>query len=189
MALINAPRRTAKFDVISAWEALLATTGPKDVLNNRRLLEAREEINLEVERCTHVPPKFSKDGRIAVLKINSAAQVHPVIATRWASHLSSKALEIVMVANYGYLPGMVNFSCRIARTARSRDPPVNIIASLKEAAALSTTDLVARMGSSFARGHKKARSGARQRDEESKGHRFTTKEQFNGLVGENIMQR
>jgi hypothetical protein len=76
-----------------------------------------------------------------------------------AGHLKSKALEIVMVANYGYLPGKVNFSCRIARCARDRDPPVNIIESLKAVAGLGTTDLVQRLGSSFARGHKEASGG------------------------------
>ena len=143
---------------------------------NTRLLNARAEINEEVERQTHTPPKFSKDGKIAVLRINSAAQVHGPIATRWVSvtllftqhqlthnfqagHLNSKALEIVMVANSGYRPGYVNFSCRIARCARSREPPVNIIASLKAAADLDTGDLIERMGESFARGHKEASGG------------------------------
>ena len=69
--------------MISAWNALLETKDPKEIMNNRRLAEARQEINLEVEKQTHTPPKFSKDGKIAVLKINSQAQVHPVIATRW----------------------------------------------------------------------------------------------------------
>ena len=64
-----------------------------------------------------------------------------------------------MVANSGYLPGMINFSCRIARCARSRDPPVNIIASLKAAADLSENDLATRLGESFARGHKEASGG------------------------------
>lgn len=149
-------------------------------MNDKRLAEARLEINAEVEKHTHAAPKFSKDGKIAVLKINSQAQVHPVIATRWvytfspphsfsqrdgtltsrqAGHLKSKALEIVMVANYGYLPGKVNFSCRIARCARGNDPPVNIIATLKEVANLDTTDLVARLGENFARGHKEASGG------------------------------
>lgn len=65
-----------------------------------------------------------------------------------------------MVANSGYRPGFVNFSCRIARGARSRDPPVNIIESLKAAADLDETgDLVQRMGESFARGHKEASGG------------------------------
>ncbi|KAL9050736.1 MAG: hypothetical protein Q9206_004965 [Seirophora lacunosa] len=153
------PRRTAKFDVVSAWEALLAASSPKDILTNRRLLSARADINEEVERQTHAAPKFSKDGKIAVFRINSAAQVHPVIATRWAGHLKSSKLEIVLVANSGYLPGKVNFSCRIARCARNRDPPVNIISSLKAVADLDTTDLVARMGENFARGHKEASGG------------------------------
>ena len=54
---------------------------------------------------------------------------------------------------------MVNFSCRIARVARSRDPPVNIIESLKAVAALDEGDLIKRMGDSFARGHKEASGG------------------------------
>lgn len=172
-------RRTAKFDVKSAWDALLNTQSPKEILLNRRLLEARAEINEEVERHTHAAPKFSKDGKIAVLRISSAAQIHPVIATRWvrqrffiishlcmntvdhvqAGFLNSKALEIVMVANSGHLPGVVNFSCRIARCARNRDPPVNIIESLKAVAALSATDLATRVGDDFARGHKEASGG------------------------------
>jgi len=159
VALLNAPRRTAEFDVVSAWEALLAASGPKDLLTNKRLLDARAEINELVERHAHTPPKFSKDGKIAVLRIDTPAQVHPVIATRWAGHLKSPKLEIVMVANTGYLPGMVNFSCRVARTAKNNDPPVDIIATLKEVAALSDSNLVARMGGSFARGHKEASGG------------------------------
>ncbi|KAI4171459.1 MAG: hypothetical protein LQ343_004197 [Gyalolechia ehrenbergii] len=159
VSLLNAPRRTAQFDVQTAWEALLAANSPKDVLTNRRLLSARAEINEEVERQTHTAPKFSKDGKIAVFRINSAAQVHPVIATRWAGHLKSPKLEIILVANTGYLPDKVNFSCRIARCARNRDPPVNIISSLKAVANLDTTDLVQRMGESFARGHKEASGG------------------------------
>lgn len=64
-----------------------------------------------------------------------------------------------MVANSGYRPGYVNFSCRIANCARSRDRPVNIIASLKAAADLDTGDLVERLGDSFAQGHKEASGG------------------------------
>ena len=64
-----------------------------------------------------------------------------------------------MVANYGYLPGKVNFSCRIARCARGRDQPVNIIDSLKAVADFDTSDLVDRLGENFARGHKEASGG------------------------------
>ncbi|CZT01319.1 uncharacterized protein RCO7_02022 [Rhynchosporium graminicola] len=159
VSYINAPRRTGTYDVITAWNALLEAKEPKEVLSNRRLAQAREEINIEVQKHTRAPPKFGKDGKIAVLKINSQTQVHPVIATRWAGTLKSKALEIVMVANYGYLPGKVNFSCRVARCAKDRDPPVNIIESLKAVANLDTGDLIQRMGESFARGHKEASGG------------------------------
>lgn len=159
VSLLNAPRRTAQYDVITAWTALLASAGPKDLLTNRRLQSARAEINTEVELNTHTPPKFSPDGRIAVLRIHTPAQVHPVIATRWAGYLNSRALEIVICANYGYLPDRVNFSCRIARGARARDPPVNIIDTLRAAADLSTDGLRDRLGESFARGHKEASGG------------------------------
>ena len=159
VASINAPRRTAEFDVISAWDALLNATALKDIVTNRRLQHARDEIAIETEKRSHSPPKFTKDGRFAVLKINSGAQVHPIIATRWAGFLSAKKLEVIMVANYGYLPDLVNFSCRVARSARNKDPAVNIIESLKGYAALSDQNLIARMGSSFARGHKEASGG------------------------------
>lgn len=175
VSLVNAPRRTATYDVRSAWEVLCDTSEPASVLKNRRLLAARAEVNAEVERCTHAAPKFSPDGKIAVFRISSQAQVHPVIATRWAGHLQSKALEIVLVANEGYLPGKVNFSCRIPRCAGGRDPPVDIIQSLRAYASLTEhpsspddgaeTDvpqkspLLERLGEDFARGHVQASGG------------------------------
>lgn len=159
VSLINAPRRTSTYDVDSAWTALLAAEdGPSSILRNKRLLEARYEVNAEVERCTHTAPKFSADATVAVFRISSGAQVHPVIATRWAGHLSSKKLEVVLVANEGYLPGFVNFSCRIPRCARARDPPVNLIETLRGFAE-KEEGLVERLGSGFGRGHKEASGG------------------------------
>lgn len=83
-----------------------------------------------------------------------------------------------MVANEGYLPDKVNFSCRIARCAYTRNPesPVNIIELLKwyadrpsgvpgasEADSVPATDglptLRERLGDNFARGHKQASGG------------------------------
>jgi hypothetical protein len=166
VSLINAPRRTAAFGVPIAWKALIAAMAPGDLLKNPDLLRARAEVNAEVERCTHTAPKFSADARIAVFRINSAAQVHPVIATRWAGHLQSPKLEVILVANEGYLPGMVNFSCRIPRSARARDPPVNIIETLNSVAAKAADPtLRARLGESFARGHKEASGGIVPKEE------------------------
>ena len=182
VSFVNAPRRTAKYDVLSAWEALCETGEPSSILKSPRLRAAREEVNAEAERCTHTAPKFSADGKIAVFRIRSNAQVHPVIATRWAGHLQSKSLEIVLCANEGYLPDKVNFSCRIARCARDRDLPVDIIASLKHYAGMrslpadSNEDergandsehlpLLDRLGTDFARGHVQASGGIVGSDE------------------------
>lgn len=160
VSLINAPRRTPSYNVRAAWDALTAASGPGDLLSNYSLLAARAEVNAEVERCTHTAPQFSADAKIAVFRISSAAQVHPVIATRWAGHLSSAKLEVVLVANEGYLPGMVNFSCRVPRSARARSPPVNIIEVLRSVADRAPDlTLRERLGDSFARGHKEASGG------------------------------
>lgn len=160
VSLINAPRRTATYDVPGAWAALTAADSPSGLLNNEKMLAARAEVNAEVERCTHTAPKFSSDAKIAVFRVRSKAQIHPVIATRWAGHLQSAKLEVVMVANDGYVPGKVNFSCRIPRSARARDPPVSIIEILEGVAAKAPdATLRARLGESFARGHKEASGG------------------------------
>ncbi|KAI9700949.1 MAG: hypothetical protein M1820_006594 [Bogoriella megaspora] len=163
---INAPRRTATYDVRSAWDILMNSSGPTDVLKHPRLLEARHEVADEVERCTHTAPKFTPDGKVAVFRISSAAQVHPIIATRWAGHLSSNKLDFILVANSGYLPDKTNFSCRVPRCARARDPPVDIIASLRKYAADAASEtLVERLGDSFARGHTVASGGIVDTDE------------------------
>ncbi|KAI1326907.1 DHH family protein [Xylariaceae sp. FL0255] len=160
VSLINAPRRTSTYDVPGAWAALISSSSPSELLKNTTLLAARAEVNAEVERCTHTAPKFSSDAKIAVFRIRSEAQVHPVIATRWAGHLQSPKLEVILVANEGYLPGMVNFSCRIPRSARARDPPINIIEVLRDVAGrASDPTLRERLGESFARGHKEASGG------------------------------
>ncbi|KAI0011318.1 DHH family protein [Xylariaceae sp. FL0662B] len=160
ISLINAPRRAADYDVPGAWAALAKATSPRDLLKNTTLLAARVEVNDEVQRCTRTAPKFSGDGKIAVFRINSAAQVHPVIATRWAGHLKSTELEVILVANEGYIPGMVHFSCRIPWSARVRDPPVNIIEVLEGIAARAPNPtLRERLGGSFGRGHKQASGG------------------------------
>lgn len=70
-----------------------------------------------------------------------------------------------MVANSGHLPDKVNFSCRIARVARTRpaasdQAPVDIITFLKAAAdAHPSGTLRQRMGEDFARGHVQASGG------------------------------
>jgi hypothetical protein len=160
VALVNAPRRSAAYNVSDAWDAVISASSPASIVKNQKLADAGFEVRQETERCTHTPPKFSADGSIALLTISSAAQIHPVIATRWAGHLKSNKLEIVMCANEGYLPDKVNFSCRVAKIARAREgtEKVDIIKKL-ESIVGDDTDLRKRLGESFARGHKEASGG------------------------------
>jgi hypothetical protein len=160
VALVNAPRRSAAYNVSDAWDAVISASSPASIAKNDKLHEASAEVRRETERCTHTPPKFSADGSIALLTISSEAQIHPVIATRWSGHLKSNKLEIVMCANEGYLPNKVHFSCRVARIARAREgaEKVDIIKKL-ESIVVEDGDLRKRLGESFARGHKEASGG------------------------------
>ncbi|KAK0550406.1 hypothetical protein OC846_003673 [Tilletia horrida] len=161
IALLNAPRRTPTFDTISAWRVLLKASSPASITDAlqsptddpefssdvARLYQARETVATETERCTHTPPKFSKDGRVALLRIHSAFQVHPSIATRWSGTLrGAKKLQAVMCANDGYSEvgggdepkasgGMTHFSCRIAQAAKRRAEDPNLIELLHDYAA------------------------------------------------------
>ncbi|CAN9369917.1 unnamed protein product [Alternaria alternata] len=160
VALVNAPRRSAAYNVQDAWDAVISATNPLDISKNEKLHTASLEVRRETERCTHTPPKFSADATIAVLTISSAAQIHPVIATRWSGTLKSNKLEVVMCANEGYLPDKVNFSCRAAKCARARggEDKVDIISKLESIVA-DNSELRSRLGESFARGHKEASGG------------------------------
>lgn len=153
---INAPRRTAEYNVKDAWDILFKAEHPKDVAKSSLLQEARDKVAKEVERCTHTAPKFSKDGRVALLRIDSGYQggfrkvsyyetkalmiivaVHPVIATRWAGTLKgAKKLQMIMVENPGHNPDpdLTSFSCRITNSLRKlpEDERPNLIALLKE---------------------------------------------------------
>jgi hypothetical protein len=162
VALVNAPRRSTAYNVDVAWEAVISASNPASIRINKRLEEASFEVRRETERCTHTPPIFSKDGTIALLTISSAAQIHPVIATRWSGHLKSSSLEVVICANEGYLPEKVNFSCRVAKVARAREgkAKIDIIKKLRDiVAGREHDDLRLRLGESFARGHKEASGG------------------------------
>ncbi|TFK46470.1 DHH phosphoesterase [Heliocybe sulcata] len=162
VSLVNAPRRTALFDVESAWKAVVFSRCPANIIATDsqytpRLLAARAEVSAEVARCARMPLTFSGDGKVALVRISSRAQVHNVIATRWAGTLKSPRLQVVMVANTGYMPGIVHFSCRVTRQARAT-ADVNIIDMLKSYAD-KKPGLREKMGSNFARGHKQASGG------------------------------
>lgn len=97
--LLFAARRTAKYDIYTAWEALLNTTNPREIASKpqasstisvideriRRLYAAQVEVRTEVDRCARSPPKFSGDGRVALVRVSSGAQIHPVISSFFSS--------------------------------------------------------------------------------------------------------
>ncbi|KAF4501229.1 single-stranded-DNA-specific exonuclease [Fusarium agapanthi] len=158
--LINAPRRTAPYDVPRAWKILIKASSPIELVKDRFLKEARAEVIVEMKKAGRVVSKFSADKKIAVIRINSKAQIHAVIAARQARQLSSRELQVVMVANEGYAQGVVNYSCRVPTCARGRDPPVNIPETLIRAAEGADDDtLIERLGPRFAGGHKNASGG------------------------------
>jgi len=80
---LTAARRTAECPVGIAWAAIESAKVPRDIASSKGLHAARALIAQKVEQYTHTPPKFSRDGRFALLTINCPDQIHPVIATRW----------------------------------------------------------------------------------------------------------
>lgn len=87
--------------VRDAWDALEKAEKLQDVTASSILQAAKDETRAEIARCQAMPPKFSKDSRIALIRIHSPCQVHPVIATRWSGTLkNAKRLVAVMVLLY-----------------------------------------------------------------------------------------
>ncbi len=128
VALVNAARRAPTFDAPTALDALMTFDGPKalalsespaaDRLRAARaavkgeLAEARKAAPVFSQRDAAVPPGVAPDGlRFALVRIDSAAQVHPLIAQQWRSRLPKYP---VICANTGYLDGLVAFSTRAA---------------------------------------------------------------------------
>jgi hypothetical protein len=76
---------------------------------------AREAVRAEVEKARKAAPKIV--GPVAIVPIDSACQIHPLIAQTWSGRLKA---PIVMAANFGYRPGWVHFA---ARTGQDADIP------------------------------------------------------------------
>jgi single-stranded-DNA-specific exonuclease len=80
---------------------------------------------------------------VAAIVFASPFQVHPLVATTWARRLSPR---VVLAANDGYLPGMVNFA------VRGGPPGTDLRALLREA--------LPGQGGEFAHGHDRATGGS-----------------------------
>ena len=113
-SLLNAARRAPDPRPDLALGLLRRGRGIKDVMSSAHpevaQLEAmRSAVQAETERCSRVAPKIL--SRAALLRFSSGAQVHPIVAIRWARRLHDR---IVMAANDGYIPGRTNFAIRSA---------------------------------------------------------------------------
>jgi hypothetical protein len=146
VALLNAARRSANYRAELAWSVLGAATSPADITRGclpgtNELHACRAEVKAEIERVARVAPKVAND--VALIRFSSGAQVHPLIATRWAGRLAPK---IVIAANDGYLPGRVNFAVRSASD-------VDLLAFLRDLP-------LGEVAGEFANGHPRATGGS-----------------------------
>lgn len=149
VALVNAARRSSAFDIDTPLNMLLTVDHPRaisqdDASGAKRLRAYRDEVNAELQQARRHPPIFSATHPIALIKLHSACQIHPLIAQQWRGRLRQYA---VIAANTGYMPGVVAFS---ARTARD---DINLPVLFQ------AVDLGDHVDSTFGRGHDQASGG------------------------------
>lgn len=114
IALLNAARRSSRDEVEAALTMLRAASSPRDIATSESpdvetLRECRREVSEELKKNFKLAPKFSKTEKVALIRVSSPTQIHPLLATRWAGTLKK---YMVMAANDAYIPGRVIFSMR-----------------------------------------------------------------------------
>ncbi len=113
-SLINAPRRTAAADAAPALRLLLRADGPKEITKGTgpdedALRAAKAEVRAATDAARRVAPIIV--GDVALIRLQTPCQVHPLIAQQWRGRLRDK---VVIAANMGYRPGWVHFAVRSA---------------------------------------------------------------------------
>ena len=121
VSLVNAPRRSASGDAAPALALLLRARDPRDVVDGghpetARCAEAREEVRAALAEGRRQPPRFGRRyGReVAVIRLDSPCQIHPLVAQSWVGRLRGKGQGgvIVFAANFGFQEGAVSFAGR-----------------------------------------------------------------------------
>lgn len=147
-ALVNAARRAPAMDTATALAALLGSDSPRALADPATspyaptLQGYRAEVNAAMAEARRRAPLFS--GPVALIRIDTPCQIHPLIAQRWRGRLPK---FIAICANEGYLPGRVAFS---ARTSSDR----NLLDFLAAARPEGDT------GAEYGHGHDQASGGA-----------------------------
>lgn len=144
--LLNAARRSASGDARPALDLLLSADDPRDITRGAApevalLQAAKKEVNAAFAEAKKAAPHFS--GAVAMIRIHTPCQVHPLIAQIWRTRLPR---YIVMGVNTGYVPGRVNFSVRAGRQH-------NVLEFLREHAPADP-------GEWYGHGHDQASGGA-----------------------------
>ena len=128
VGLVNAPRRAAAGDARPALDLLLRADDPADALSGRHpeaasCQAAREEVKAALAEGRRQPPRFGSryKGGVAVIRLDSPCQIHPLIAQSWVGRLRGAK---VLAANFGFQPGMVSVSGR----ARGQDDLIEFLA-------------------------------------------------------------
>ena len=112
VSLVNAPRRASAADAGPAIALLMKAGGPKEVLSGEHpetatLQAAKAEVQQALVEGRRAAPRLR--GGVALIRLHSACQIHPLVAQQWKSRLGDK---IVIAANTGYRPGWVHFAAR-----------------------------------------------------------------------------
>jgi single-stranded-DNA-specific exonuclease len=151
VALVNASRRASAFDVRTPLRMLMETDHPRAISNDDslgadKLRTYRAEVNAELAQARRQAPIFGSTSNppVAILKIDSPCQIHPLIAQQWRGRLRD---HVVICANTGYVPDIVACS---ARTALKDVSLPKLFQSL---------DLGDDAGTGFGRGHDQASGG------------------------------
>lgn len=146
VSLVNAARRAARYEPEVAAEALLKFSNPKDLVTSdsaeiTSLREAKKEVNFELNEARKAAPIFA--GNVALIRMNSPCQIHPLIAQSWRTRLPK---YIVIAANEGFMPGKVNFA---ARTSAAGISVLDFLRAIK----------INARGGSYGQGHDQASGG------------------------------
>ena len=110
VALVNAGRRISTELAVLACALLEEHDDPRTLLQSAEaapLHAARQEVQRALAEAKRAAPVFS--GHVALIRIRSPYQLHPLLAQIWRSRLRG---IIVIGANEHYLAGQVNFSVR-----------------------------------------------------------------------------
>ena len=121
VSLVNAPRRSAGGNAAPALELLLKARDPRDAVQGdhpetARCAAAREEVRAALAEGRRQPPRFGRRyGReVAVIRLDSPCQIHPLVAQSWVGRLRGRDQGgvIVFAANFGFHEGAVAFAGR-----------------------------------------------------------------------------